>query len=282
MTDTVKNPLSGAAFARAAAALLLAFVPLLALVSPASASTRHVVDDVDLLSPGVEATLEAEIARISSTYGQDVVVLYQNLPSGKTPIEAADDYFDYEGYGIGEERSGVLLLVSPSTRDWRVSTRGASIRTFTDKGIKALGEILVEPLGDDDWEGAATEFVRQCERYMKAAEEGHPITSKPRTLTQLVIQGAVALVVGLGGGVLAAIGIVDSFFVSKMTNKGLEPGASAYVDQAGLVISGGQDVFVRRKVTSTPRATDTDSSSGGSSTHTSSSGATHGGGGGKF
>ena len=65
--------------------------------------------------------LEEEITRVSARYGQDIVVLYADLDANKTPMEMADDYFDYNGYGIGAERSGVLLLVAPATYSDRKS-----------------------------------------------------------------------------------------------------------------------------------------------------------------
>ncbi|ENO18060.1 hypothetical protein HMPREF9004_1185 [Schaalia cardiffensis F0333] len=266
---------------RLGAFFALVLMAAIMLAPMATASTRHVVDDVNYISPELEQSLETEISRISTRYGQDIVLLYANLESGKSPMEMADDYFDYNGYGLGPDRSGVLLLVSPSTRDWWVSTRGDSIQTFTDQGIEALGTVLKRDLSEDNWEGAAKSFVEQTERYMKAAEEGHPITSPPKTLKDWLLHSAGALVVGVGGGVLASRAAVKALFVSKMTNEGLEPTAHSYVSDRGFAVTGGDDVFITTNVSRTKRP-EPSSSGGSSSTHTSSSGATHGGGGGKF
>ncbi|MST63370.1 hypothetical protein FYJ77_00770 [Schaalia hyovaginalis] len=282
MNPTMSSPTEAHRTVRLAALVLIAFCLLLAAPLGAKASTRHVVDEVDFISDATEAELEAEIARISKTYGQDVVILYRNLNEGESPMAVADDYFDYEGYGLGAERSGVLLLVSPSTRDWWISTRGESIPTFTDKGIKALGEILTEPLGDDEWEQAARTYVAQTERYMEAARKGAPITSAPKTWKDRLTQWGGALAVGVLGGFGAGRGLVRSLFVSKMKNEGLEPAASSYVRSDALQIIGGSDVFITTNTTRTARPESSSESSSGSSTHTSSSGATHGGGGGKF
>lgn len=279
MNTTTTQMRSIAARLAAVFALVLAIAVL--LPGAAQASTRHVVDEVDLLSSSVEQELEAEITRVSARYGQDIVVLYADLDAGKTPMEMADDYFDYNGYGIGADRSGILLLVAPTTRDWWISTRGKSITTFTDAGLDALGRLVTQPLGDDDWEGGARVFVGQMERYMQAAEDGEPITTMPTTLKDIIGHWIGAIGVGLTGGITAARGFVKRHFIDKMTNEGLEPGAASYVADGTFAVSGGQDTFIRTYVTKTPRPTDNDSR-GGSSTHTSSSGATHGGAGGKF
>ena len=226
--------------------------------------------------------LENRIATVSATYGQDIVVLLAEL-GGKTPMARADDYFDDHGYGLGPERSGVLLLIAPGSRDWWISTRGTSITTFTDAGIQALGTRLKEPLGKSDWNGAATLFVQQCDRYMKAARAGSPITHAPLTARQKTLHW-----LGAGGGVLlGGVGpgwmIVQRVFVRRMRNEGLEPDARSYVTPGSLTITSRQDRFVTKYVTRTKReSSSSSSSSSDSSTHTSSSDATHGGGGGSF
>lgn len=265
--------------ARGVAAAFLAACVLLALPLNAHASTAHVIDEVDFISDSTEAKLEAQIQQISATYGQDIVVLYRNLEDGDSPMEVADDFFDYEGYGLGVDRSGVLLLISPSTRDWWVSTRGESIRTFTDKGIQILGEAIVEPLSNNDWEGGAKVFVAQTEVFMEAAANGSPIMQPPRTATELLMQKVGGFFSGIVGGLAAGLGLVHSFFVKKMKNEGLEPAAGAYVQASTLNVLDSSERFITTHVTRTAKPKE---SSSGSSTHTSSSGATHGGGGGKF
>ena len=268
--------------ARALVALAVSLLTALTLLAaPARAGSEHVVDEVGRLSAAQKQELENRIATVSATYGQDIVVLLAEL-GGKTPMARADDYFDDHGYGLGPERSGVLLLIAPGSRDWWISTRGTSITTFTDAGIQALGTRLKEPLGKGDWNGAATLFVQQCDRYMKAARAGSPITHAPLTAWQKALHW-----LGAGGGVLlGGVGpgwmIVQLVFVRRMRNEGLEPDARSYVTPGSLTITSRQDRFVTKYVTRTKRESSSSSSSSDSSTHTSSSGATHGGGGGSF
>ena len=268
--------------ARALVALAVSLLTALTLLAaPARAGSEHVVDEVGRLSAAQKQELENRIATVSATYGQDIVVLLAEL-GGKTPMARADDYFDDHGYGLGPERSGVLLLIAPGSRDWWISTRGTSITTFTDAGIQALGTQLKEPLGKSDWNGAATLFVQQCDRYMKAARAGSPITHAPLTARQKTLHW-----LGAGGGVLlGGVGpgwmIVQLVFVRRMRNEGLEPDARSYVTPGSLTITSRQDRFVTKYVTRTKRESSSSSSSSDSSTHTSSSGATHGGGGGSF
>ena len=113
--------------ARALVALAVSLLTALTLLAgPARAGSEHVVDEVGRLSAAQKQELENRIATVSATYGQDIVVLLAEL-GGKTPMARADDYFDDHGYGLGPERSGVLLLIAPGSRDWWISTRGTSV-----------------------------------------------------------------------------------------------------------------------------------------------------------
>ncbi|QWW19770.1 TPM domain-containing protein [Schaalia sp. 19OD2882] len=250
----------------------------------AHASTDHVIDEVDALTDQEEQALEQQILTVRKTYGEDVVILFAEL-EGKTPAARADDYFDDNGFGMGPQRSGILMLVAPTTRDVWFSTRGDSIQTFTDKGISVLYEELKPDLGDSNWGEAATLFVQECDRYMKAADQGHPVDKARTTLESLVASWFMAGVPGVLLGFIGSRGVVKGFFVSKMRNEGIVTTARSYVNSPAFQLIGQEDVLVGTHVTSMPKPPPSSSysgSSGGSTTHVSSSGATHGGGGGKF
>ena len=59
---------------------------------------------------------------------------------GKTATEYADDAFDYDGYGLGEDKAGILFLVDMGDRNWATSTHGYAITAFTDAGLSYIEE----------------------------------------------------------------------------------------------------------------------------------------------
>ncbi len=129
--------------------LLLALLALLAGTAAASALQR-VVDKDNLLTEAEEAILSQKIQEITQQYGVDVVLLTQYSLDGKTAEAYADDYYDYNGYGLDEDRSGVLMLVSLEYRDWAVSTTGSCIAKISDRDIAHLADNFLEPLGDGE------------------------------------------------------------------------------------------------------------------------------------
>ena len=93
------------------------------LIAPGpSAHPARVVDEADLLTDDEESMLMATLDGISQEHLVDVVVVTVDSTGEKTPMEYADDYFDYNGYGFGENFDGVILLVSMEYSDWWIST----------------------------------------------------------------------------------------------------------------------------------------------------------------
>ncbi|WP_026459862.1 TPM domain-containing protein [Schaalia suimastitidis] len=257
----------------------LLFVMPLGLPDVAWANSDRVIDEVNVLTDSEEQSLEAEIANLVSRHRQDIVILFADL-NGKTPMARADDYFDENGYGIGEQRSGVLLLVSPSSRDWWISTSGESIPTFTDRSIEAIGNDISSSLGDEKWADACHEFLEHMDAYMQAYRGGTPLNGGRLSHKDMPSVVVSTIIGALAGGVLFAKIVVRVFFVSKMKNIGRASRSEDIMAPGTFQVLAGSEQIISRSVSRTPRAISSDSS--GSSTHRSSSGATHGGGGGKF
>ena len=61
---------------------------------------------------------------------------------GAVPQDYADDFFDYNDYGMGEDKSGILFLITMSERKWCISTHGEAIQIFTDAGQEYMTDNL--------------------------------------------------------------------------------------------------------------------------------------------
>ena len=75
------------------------------------AAGNLVVDQAELFTDGEEAELAASAATLGSQYQMDIVLVTTNDTGGLSARDYADDYFDYNGYGIGSERNGILFLM---------------------------------------------------------------------------------------------------------------------------------------------------------------------------
>lgn len=231
------------------------------------AETEHpprVVDDAGLLSQEEDSSLTEKLNEISETYGIDVCVVTVDSFEEASVQAAADDYYDYNGYGMDEEYSGVMLYISMEYRDWYITTTGKGIEIFSDSDIADMGGSMRPHLSTGNYCDAFMEYAHQCEVQIKEATTYHW---------------------GRYLGVSLFLGVVVSFvyiLILKSKLKSVAPvdTAAGYVVPGSMAVTGSQDMFLYKKLDVTKR--ESSSSQSGSSTHRSSSGRRHGGGGGKF
>lgn len=259
--------------------LLLTVCVLLTAVLPAAASDYWpVFDEPDLLTDSEESALIAKLEGIGNQYRMEAVTAAFETTGEYTAMEYADDFYDYNGYGYGETRDGLILIVVMDTSDWWISTCGNAITAFTDAGIAYIGEQIVPYMSAGDFYGAFDKFADLCGEFMAQAQTGDPYDV--HNLPKEPFNGGMALLISLGIGLVIAF-IYTSSLKGQLKTVGAQRAASVYTKKGSLNVTSSRDFFLYRNVTKVARETSS-SGGGGSSTHTSSSGTTHGGGGGKF
>ena len=238
----------------------------------------RVVDLADLLDNSEEADLLSMLDEISNRQELDVVVVTVNTLDGKTPMDYADDFYDYNGYGFGENRDGVLLLVSMEDRDRWISTSGYGITVFTDAGIEYISEKFLPDLSDGNYADAFTTYAELCDEFITQARTGEPYDTN--NLPKEPFNVFTSLLISLAVGILVSL-IVTGKMKGKLKTVRMQPAAEEYVRNGSMLVTESSDLFLYSHVDRRAKSKD-DDSGGGSSTHTSSSGSSHGGGGGKF
>lgn len=228
------------------------------------ADSSRVVDEAGLLGAVEADNLISKLNSMSAKYDMDVVIVTVESLNGKSATAYADDYFDYNGYGKGKDRSGILLLLSIEARDWAISTRGEAISIFSGDDLHSLEDAMLPYFRNDDFNGGVFAFADQCESVLEEAA----YAKKVRQMTRF----PKALVIGLIFGFLIVTGLK-----SQLKSVRSKAEANDYVRKGSFNLTTQRDVFLYSNVTSRPKPKDNSSGS-----HTSSSGASHGGSSGKF
>lgn len=255
----------------------------------AAGDLPRLVDMADLLSDSEESDLLDRLDEISERQQVDIVVVTVDSMEGETAMVYADDFYDYNGYGFGDNRDGIILLISMGERDWYISTRGYGIRAITDAGREYISEQFVSDLSAGDYAAAFTTYAKLCDDFITQAKTGEPydIDNLPdesfEPVWGLLCSLVVAFIISL---------IVTGVMKGQLKSVRSQSAADNYIKQGSLQLTKKNDLFLykhidRRKKpennsSSSSSSSRSSGSSGGSRTHTSSSGATHGGGGGKF
>ena len=248
---------------------------------------ERLYDGADLLSDEEEAALLERLNTVSETLQFDVVIVTAKGIGYRSPMEFADDYFDYNGFGYGETFDGCLLLISMAERDWHVSTCGFGETALdSDYFIHFIDtDHFMTALKDGDYNESFNRFVDLVNDFVVEAKENKPYSPKHRynDWKNKAIGSVISLVIGL---IIAAIVTVSKrnsyrYAVHK------ESGAGNYLIDGSMHLLRQDDQFLYSNVNRTRRVQESSSSSSGGGTyssgsHTSSSGRSHGGGGGKF
>ena len=275
--------------------LLALSLALLFLLFPSAAYGQNtsnplkVIDYENLFTDSEEAALQDRAAALAEKYDFDIVLMTVEDFGGKTPMEYADDHFDYNDYGLGGDRDGVLLLICVGTGDWYVSTSGRGQDLFNQR-ISKIEERIVPELRNGDYYEAFDVFLDYIESVLstEASQNGNNNNNNddpdPYTYT---IWDEISYFVRYNAsdfliifGITLAIGLITAFSMkAKMNTARKQQLAQEYIKQGSFHLDSQYDLFLYSTQTRTKKETQS-SSSGGS--HTSSSGRSHGGGGGKF
>ncbi|MBQ7962270.1 MAG: TPM domain-containing protein [Clostridia bacterium] len=222
-----------------------------------------VEDYAELMTDEEEALLTEKFEAFCDEYKMEIAVVTINDLGGKSAMEYADDFYDYNGYGYGENDDGLLALYvdgAEGEREIYITTHGKAISKITDADIDYITDLMIMYLSDGDYAWAFETFVDEATDVVK------------------VSVSLIWIPLSLG------IGMLVVFFVLKTmasANKSVvrKVDAKDYVRSGSMVVTGSYDNFLFNNVTRVARPKNTSS---GSSTHTSSSGRTHGGGGKRF
>lgn len=272
--------------------LMAAFL-LSCFVVSACAAQPYVTDDAGLFTAQEQSQLEQQAEAISEKYnfGVYIVTLSNYLDySGSSNIERFTmDYYDKNGFGCGDDKAGVTLLLSMAERDYDLdfySSRADEI--FTYAGREQMKSRFLSYFRQDDFYGGFEEYLNTCEEYLQAAAEGQPVgagepipdeywenytdyDSEKTPLWVAVIPGAIVAIL---------VGVLTSVPMHSAKQK---RDADQYRVPGSLTLRRSSDMFLHRSVTRTPRETESSRNSGshGSSSHSYSSGG-HSGSSGKF
>ncbi len=240
----------------------------------AEALYPRLVDDADVLSADQETEILAQLDRVSEAHQVDIVICTVPSAGDYSAMEYADNLFEDRAYGMGQDRSCVLLLISMEYSDWHITTAGYGITAINDVGIEYIGERIVPLMSEGDFAAAFREYISLCDRWIGMARSGNPFDADdlPREPFAVVQNLAISLLIGAG-----AAWIITGKHKAQLISVRRQAAAKNYTREGSLHVADSKDIFLYRTVTKSRKPDLSDSS-----THKTKSGTTVGGGGGKF
>ena len=251
--------------------LLILFLMFLFIDNTHAFNTSlKVYDYAQVLTTEEEQNLKRNIDLYIANNNMDMAIVTVKYHSKSSTMAYADDFYDYNGFGIGSNLDGVIFVLDFTfweNGDIWMSTTGKAIDVYTDYRIDSILDSVVAKKNWGYYEMFNT-FIEKSNYY---AKEGIPVYDstledkkvawKNITIFSLIIPSIIILIL-----------VLKNKMVKKCTT------ASIYLLKDSVIINKRSDRFITTHTTSV-RINESSSSSGGSSTHRSSSGRSHGGGG---
>lgn len=257
--------------------LLTTVILLTATASPLYAASLQprLIDEADLLTDGEEADLLAGLNQLSEQHQVDIVVCTASSLGGSSATEYTDDLFETHFYGMGSDRSCILLMVCTESSDWHITTAGYGITALTDVGITYIGDQIVPMMSNGQFADAFREYASLCDTFIDMARKGDPFDKD--NLPKEPFPAIRNLILSLAVGIVAGW-ILTGRHKAKLTSVTRQLAAKNYTRENSLKVTESREFFLYKTVTRREKNDDKDSSS----THTTKSGTKVGGGGGKF
>lgn len=235
------------------------------LKTPKVDETEKIYDFAELLTPSEEEELYIEIEKFIEKYKLDMVIVTINENNKGSSTNYADDFYDYNDFGIGQQNNGVLFLIDMDTRTMWISTTGKAIKVYSDSKIDSILDYTYNKISIQDYYGCASEFIVYANKYANS----------------FLGTGAKILKVSIFPIIITIIIVIVG--LSKHKTVHIQNSAKMYAKSIdgkdGLVLTKNQDKYITSHTSRTRRES---SSGSGSSTHSGSSGSSHGGGGRSF
>ena len=140
---------------------LLFIVICISALSFVSASAKDdlLLDGAGLLTEAEAQKLSELLSDASEELGYDIVIVTVNSIGNKNAIYYAEDLFIKYGYGAGEDKDGILFLLSMEYRDWAIYSTDMSNST-----ANMIGESIVPYLSEGDYYRGFSAFADEVSR----------------------------------------------------------------------------------------------------------------------
>ena len=255
-----------------------------ALATPKVDASEKVYDFAELLTESEETSLYNQINTFINNYNMDMAVVTIKTNNKSSARDYADDFYDYNEFGIGSTFDGILFLIDMDNREMWISTTGQAIIMYDDYRIDKILDETYKYISQKDYYNCAKAFVEKSSSYALA---GKPSSNSNYKIdkngdyvrvnkeSSFPIFGIIVFSL-----IASSIFVGIACFMHKTIRKATQ--AKHYLVKDSFNLTKKEDRFVTSHTSKVYDPPSSSSSSGGSSTHRSSSGRSHGGGGRSF
>ena len=215
------------------------------------AEERFLYDDADLLSVEQATALTQKLEDVSHAHNTQLVIATLPALNNGNIDDFVEYLYDSMGFGYGETREGVLLLVCMDPREYRIMSNGQAGVAIGPDQVDTLCDFMDMYLPNGHYTAAFHSFADQCGEMLAYYEAGSPF--------QVGKNLAISLVIGLVVGLIVAL-----ILKGQLKSVRKQYAAHVYVKQGSMQVDFKQDIFLYRHVTRAKKKEREESKSSGS------------------
>lgn len=125
-------------------------------------SAKRVVDTADIFTDAEEQQMEQRIGELRALLQRDIVVYTDVTDYNLGQDICAADFYDFNGYGYGDEYEGICLFIDmdPYDRGWWACATGSESRSlYTEDVANQLDDALYEYMASDAYAAGVADWI---------------------------------------------------------------------------------------------------------------------------
>lgn len=247
------------------------------LNTPSVNEEEKIYDFADLYTDEEEKNLYTAVYDYTQRRNLDLVIVTIN-DNFESTQEYADDFYDYNNFGFGSERDGLLFLVDMENRYVYISATGGAMSLYPDVECNMITEQVYTYFSDQHYYDGTYQMIKTLDTYYELSYNDND--SDEYTYNKADVN---YLYVFIFATICTIIGIV--ILIKRNDLVKVATTSEEYYDKGSIGVHRIKDVVIGHHVTKHAIQRDTGSHGGGFSGgggHISSSGSSHTGGGHKF
>lgn len=244
------------------------------LNTPSVNEEEKIYDFADLFTDEEEKNLYSAVFDYTQRRNLDLVIVTIN-DNFESTEEYADDFYDYNNFGYGSERDGVLFLVDMENRYVYISATGGAMDLYPDNECNMITEEVYTYFSDQHYYDGTYQMIKTLDTYYEISynnsdDDTYEYNTADVNYTYVLVFAVVCTIIGI------VILIKRNDLVKVATT------SEEYLNKGSKGVHKIKDIVIGHHVTKHAIDHGSSSSHGGGGGHISSSGSSHSGGGHKF
>ncbi len=140
------------------------------------ADAPRVVDDADIFTDAEESALASRLAAVRKELQKDIVIFTDVSTYGLERSVYAADFYDFNGYGVGDDYEGACLFIcmQPGNRGWWTCCTGPeTMDLYTEAVANEIDDLLYEYMSDGRYYEGVADWI---ENFRRTCLSGSPYT----------------------------------------------------------------------------------------------------------